>query len=75
MLSYTNVSLDPQDTAVPCGLYAKYYFTDTYHISKSDSPIAIDSEKIAYEGDRNHRFANHDNSEQIQHIDMEDGID
>lgn len=51
--------LNPEDDANPCGLRAKYYFTDTFSLAEtSGGAITINEEKIAHSVDRNSRFKN-----------------
>lgn len=56
----------------PCGLRAKYYFTDTYVLSQSGTPIDIDDTKISHSVDRNSKFERPDNYRSIQWKDVED---
>ncbi len=50
--------LSPDDDANPCGLRAKYYFTDTFALTETSggTAIAINQDKIAHSVDRNSRF-------------------
>jgi len=55
-------TLDPDKDVNPCGLRAKYYFTDTFALSTtSGSSITIDQTKISHSVDRNSRFKNSKN--------------
>lgn len=52
-----NLTLDPNDPAMPCGLVAKSFFTDTYSLrSESGRNIGIDSNDIAWESDKEYKF-------------------
>jgi hypothetical protein len=52
--------------ANPCGLRAKYIFTDTYTMSKGSTPVPIDETKISHSVDRNSKFQRPDNYRSIQ---------
>lgn len=57
----TNVALNPTDSAIPCGLPAKYLFRDEFRLLDSTSTqIVIDSSDIALSVDKNSRFGNTD---------------
>jgi len=67
-----NVLLDKDADANPCGLIAKYLFTDTYTLAKSGTPVSIDDSKISHSVDRNSRFKRPSNYKDIQWHDTED---
>jgi hypothetical protein len=72
-LSYTGVSLKPDDIAYPCGLIGKYRFTDTFSIVGPDSStLIIDSSGIAHKNDKKYKFKNTGQNGQIQWLDFEE---
>lgn len=54
-LSYTNQTLEATGNAYPCGLIAKYRFTDRFSMSGS-SQVTIDTSGIAQSNDKNIKF-------------------
>lgn len=63
--------LDPDDVAIPCGIAAKFMFTDNYTLVNADTNVVyeITDEGIAWDSDINHKFNNIDLSRQW--VDME----
>lgn len=58
-----NESIAGETPANPCGLVAKSYFTDTYHLSgaadgETDKQVDIDESNIAWESDVEYKFKN-----------------
>lgn len=52
-------TLDPEAKAWPCGLVAKSFFNDTYTLTnKQGVKITIDPNGIAWESDKEYKFAN-----------------
>lgn len=52
-------TLNPEDTAWPCGLVAKSFFNDTYKLAKkAGGAVTIDETGIAWESDKEYKFAN-----------------
>jgi len=51
-----NTTLGSDDVAYPCGLIAKYMFTDAYALYESTTRIEIDETNIAHSVDRNYKF-------------------
>lgn len=71
--SYNGKPLQEDDFAVPCGLIAKYRFTDTFKIIDPDAKaVDIDEEGIAYGVDKRMRFKNVPDSENVAWVDVED---
>ena len=71
-VSFTGKPLKPDAIAYPCGLIAKYRFTDRIAlIDSSAKAIPIDSNKIAHSNDRDTKFKNHGNPGDIQWLDIE----
>ncbi|KRX03547.1 hypothetical protein PPERSA_12677 [Pseudocohnilembus persalinus] len=80
-ISYTGVPLDPDAVANPCGMIAKSYFTDEYMLRKSDTSFDINGEidgyfkisakDIAWPSDKEHKYANSENSESEQWMDYD----
>lgn len=65
--------LNPDDDANPCGLRAKYFFTDTFALSETGgSSIAIDETKISNSIDRNSKFKNSKDYQTKQYRNTED---
>lgn len=57
-------NLNPSDPAVPCGLIAKSFFTDTFRlVRRATNPenIEINQKDIAWEADKNLKFKNVEN--------------
>jgi len=51
--------LTDSDVAIPCGLIAKSFFTDSYLMSKEDgTPVTIDQDDIAWKSDVEFKFKN-----------------
>lgn len=63
--------LNPNDVAIPCGVAAKYRFTDDFTVTSKDTNIVypISGTGIAWQSDIKHKFKNIDLSRQW--IDME----
>ena len=72
LLALDTSVLSPSGTANPCGLRAKYFFTDTFVLSESGTPITIDDKKISHSVDRNSKFEYPSNHMSIQWKDVED---
>ena len=71
-MSYTGNALNDNDLAYPCGLIGKYRFTDRFAFMNSNSTtIPIDSSTIAHTNDKDLKFKNVKNSENIQWLDHE----
>ena len=51
-----NTSLSSTTVANPCGLIAKYIFTDRFAISQGNTSIAIDEKNIAHSVDVKYKF-------------------
>lgn len=64
--------LSTSGDANPCGLRAKYQFTDTFAISQSGTPVSIDETEISHSVDRNSKFERPSNYKSIQWKDVED---
>jgi len=51
--------LDPEAVAIPCGLIAKSFFTDSYTMAEADgTDVPIDSSDIAWKSDVEFKFKN-----------------
>ena len=72
--TYTGNPLTNMSIAVPCGLFAKYEFNDTFTLFAEDgSSIFINETNIALKEHRELLFKNSDNATNVQWKDMEDG--
>lgn len=63
------------DPAFPCGLIAKYYFTDRYSLATTAAPtvpIVIDEKNIAHEVDKDYKFKMPDNGRSKAWLNVED---
>ena len=49
-------TMDAETVANPCGLIAKYMFSDTFSLSTQNSQITIDQTNIAHAVDRDFKF-------------------
>lgn len=65
MITYGGVILKSTDAANPCGLIAKYFFSDKFKLYKSASPVSIDETGIAHNVDKTYKFKSPTNSSQI----------
>ena len=73
--------LDPEAPAIPCGLVAKSFFNDRYSLKLlSGEKIDINEKGIAWESDKEYKFANINKNlpegktyEDVQWLDMTDG--
>lgn len=74
LVNLNNAPLDGDDEANPCGLTAKYLFSDSFTLSynSNSSTINIDETGIAHSVDRNSRFQRPNNYASIQWHDTED---
>ena len=62
--SFNDTPLEPDDTAWPCGLVAKSFFTDTYKLLRSNgSEVSISDENIAWKSDVDYKFKNGDSKD------------
>ena len=74
-----NTKLKASSVANPCGLIAKYFFNDTYHLyngsSTSSERITIDETNIAHAVDREYKFKKPTDvdADSIQWRNVEDG--
>lgn len=58
-------ALPADDVAWPCGLVAKSFFNDTYKLTKNGgNQVDINEKGIAWESDKEYKFANYDLSKQ-----------
>lgn len=81
--TYTGKPLQPDDYANPCGLVAKAFFNDSYILKnykiKKDQTnlteriIEIKGDGIANDYDKDYVFKKHNDSENLQWINVEDG--
>jgi len=55
---WKNVTLKPEDPAIPCGLVAKSVFTDSYTVYLNNEEQKINSTGISWESDRLWKFKN-----------------
>jgi len=71
--SWNRKPLKGTDFANPCGLIAKSYFNDTDFLVTNSigENFAIDDSNIANEYDKKYMFKRHEDSENIQWIDVE----
>ena len=69
--SYTGSPLNSTKLTSPCGLIGKYRFTDVFNISGESNHIGIKTTGIAHSNDKNIKFKNNGNSEEIQWLDLE----
>ena len=73
---YTNLYLEPQDVASPCGLIPQSIFNDTFILlPPQDSPkesINIKFDHLAWDIDVQEKFKNSDNWKSLQWTDVED---
>lgn len=61
----TGATLPSSDTAYPCGLIAKYMFSDTFSVRESSgTAVALDETDIALSIDKDSRYKNTDNKAQ-----------
>lgn len=61
--SWAGNPLDKDGIASPCGLIAKYRFTDSYSmVDSSGASVAINEDKIAHAVDRSMKFKRDDTS-------------
>lgn len=60
LVNLNGVKLDPEGVAWPCGLVAKSVFNDRYALrnTQSNTPVAINEDNIAWDSDREYKFAN-----------------
>ncbi len=68
-------TLRGDDPAFPCGLIAKYYFTDRYSLAETATPtvaIAIDEKNIAHDVDRDYKFKLPSNGRSKAWLNVED---
>lgn len=67
MITYGKVILKSTDPANPCGLIAKYFFSDSFKLYNSASAvtISIDETGIAHNVDKTYKFKSPTNSSQI----------
>lgn len=74
LVNLDGVVLDEEDEANPCGLIAKYLFTDTFKLidTASTNEIEVDKDDIANSIDRNRRFQNPDDYREVQWHENED---
>lgn len=72
LLALDGSTLSPGGDANPCGLRAKYHFTDTFTLAQGGTNINIDQTKISHSVDRNSRFQDPDNYRSIQWTRVED---
>jgi hypothetical protein len=68
--SIDKTPLLPDDIANPCGLIAKSFFNDTYKFNDND--ISINETGIAWQADKDLKYARPQNYEKIQWIDTLD---
>lgn len=68
-MSYAGNALNSTELAAPCGLIGKYRFTDVFAISGGPSTVNISTTGIAHSNDKDSKFKNHGNSEEIQWLD------
>ena len=60
----TNIELDPNELAIPCGLIAKSFFNDEYKLFKKNTEnneliqISIDETDIAWQADKDIKYKN-----------------
>ena len=73
LTNLNGATLTQTDDANPCGLIAKYLFTDTYTLYQSGTQITIDESGIAHSIDKNSRFQRPANYQTIQWADTGDG--
>ena len=73
--SYSGKKLKGDDYANPCGLIAKSYFNDTFSLyDYKMSSIFIDETGIANDYDKTYMFKRHSDSQNLQWINVENGI-
>jgi hypothetical protein len=73
LLALDGSTLSPDEDVNPCGLRAKYLFTDSFTLAKTaGGAITIDQTKISHSVDRNSRFQNPNNFMSIQWHEAED---
>ena len=53
-----NEILTATDPAIPCGLIAKSFFNDNYTLSLNNDRIPINENDIAWDSDKEYKFAN-----------------
>lgn len=72
---YTTLDLESSDPANPCGLVAKSYFNDTFSLISPDAfeEIPMSSNGIAWDIDKEEKFKQSKDSEELQWIDVENG--
>ncbi len=69
-----STSLASTAVANPCGLIAKYVFTDRYNLTDTDgNQIAIDETNIAHSVDIDFKFKAPEKAGEIQWYDVTDG--
>jgi hypothetical protein len=66
-------SLPSDIVANPCGLIAKYIFTDSYILNNGNSSISINEKDIAHSVDVKYKFKSPENAPSIQWADVTDG--
>lgn len=75
--TYAGYPLKENSIANPCGLFAKYRFSDKFKLINNtndiNKEIEISYNNITYKEHRDTLFKNADNSKLIQYIDVEDG--
>lgn len=73
----TNLTLDDDDVANPCGLIARSYFNDTFRLyyPDSDEQVSIDEDSITWGVERDDMFDRADDWEEDQWTDVENGKD
>ena len=72
LYNLNNVKLSSGGDANPCGLIAKYMFSDSFTLYKSSNKIAIDETEISQYVDRNYKFMRPNDYKNIQWHDTQD---
>lgn len=73
--SYGGSKLVKTDVANPCGLIAKYYFSDSYALTETgtNTAIPINEKGIAHNVDIDYKFKKPDDADDIQWLDVTNG--